>query len=215
MSTLFLHNYLPQDWSSPPSLSYCSLQGCPKTDRNGWSVCVIFITWCTTRTRVVWRLTGIHRREQNQKNSYIKVDKREFVWDFSQLSRPAQKNDSCMTVKKREYIGTTVAWELMRVDKRGFVSELSQILCPGQTRTRVAWKSTSERLYESFLNSHILVKREQDLDENWLRVDKREFVWEFSQLSYPGQTRTRSRWELVRVVKGEFVWELSWLLNVQ
>ena len=37
-----------------------------------------------------------------------------------------------------------------------------------------------------FLNSHVLVKREQDI-----RVDKKEFVREFSRLSCPGQTKTR------------------------
>jgi hypothetical protein len=62
------------------------------------------------------------------------------------------------------------------------------------------------------------VKREQELHETWearvcmrifstlmprskenkscMRVEKREFVWEFSQLSCPGQTRTRVAWEL-------------------
>ena len=45
-----------------------------------------------------------------------------------------------------------------------------------------------------------------------MRVDKREFVWEFSQLSCPGQTRTRVAWELMRVDKREFVWEFSQLL---
>jgi hypothetical protein len=29
-----------------------------------------------------------------------------------------------------------------------------------------------------------------------MRVEKREFAWEFSQLSCPGQTRTRVAWEL-------------------
>ena len=65
-----------------------------------------------------------------------------------------------------------------------------------------------ESLYESFVNSHVLVKREQELHEEFsqlscldqtrtrvarelMRVDNREFVSEFSQLSCPGQTRTR------------------------
>ena len=84
--------------------------------------------------------------------------------------------------------------------------------------TRVAWELTSESLHESFINSHVLVKREQELHESWqarvcmrvsstfmswsnenkscMRVDKREFAWEFHQLSCPGQTRTRVAWEL-------------------
>ena len=44
-----------------------------------------------------------------------------------------------------------------------------------------------------------------------MRVDKREFVWQFSQLSCPGQTRTRVTWELMRVDKREFVWQFSQL----
>ena len=84
---------------------------------------------------------------------------------------------------------------------------------PGQTRTRVAWELTSESLHESFVNFHCLIKREQELHESWqarvyirvfstfidwpnenkscMRVDKREFTWEFCQLSLLDQTRTR------------------------
>ena len=68
------------------------------------------------------------------------------------------------------------------------------------------------RVCISFLNSHVLVKREQELHESWwelTRVNRREFVWEFSQLPYPGQTRTRVAWELMRVDKQEFIWEFS------
>ena len=42
-----------------------------------------------------------------------------------------------------------------------------------------------------------------------MRVEKREFVREFSQLSCPGETRTRVVWELMRVEKREFVREFS------
>ena len=77
---------------------------------------------------------------------------------------------------------------------------------------------TSESLHQRFINSHVVVKREQELHESWqtrvymgvsstlmswsnenkrcMRVDKREFTWEFHQLSCPGQTRTRVAWEL-------------------
>ena len=55
----------------------------------------------------------------------------------------------------------------MRVDEREFVGEIHQLSCPGQTRTRVAWELTSESLHESFINSHVLVKREQEFHESW------------------------------------------------
>ena len=38
-----------------------------------------------------------------------------------------------------------------------------------------------------------------------ITVDKQEFVWEFSQLSCPGQTRTRVARVLMKVDKREFV----------
>jgi hypothetical protein len=78
---------------------------------------------------------------------------------------------------------------------------------------------SSESLHESFLNLvHCLIKREQELHESWqarvymrvsstfiawsnenkscMRVDKREFTWEFSQLSLLDQTTTIVAWEL-------------------
>jgi 3'-phosphoadenosine 5'-phosphosulfate sulfotransferase len=55
----------------------------------------------------------------------------------------------------------------MRVEKREFTSEFSQLSCPGQTRKKVAWELRSESLHQSFLNSHVLVKREQELHESW------------------------------------------------
>jgi hypothetical protein len=88
---------------------------------------------------------------------------------------------------------TRVTWELMRVGKREFAWEFSQFSCPGQTRTRVAWALRSESLHKSFLKSHVPVKNE---NKSCMRVEKREFAWEFTQLSYPSLTRTRVAWEL-------------------
>ena len=69
------------------------------------------------------------------------------------------------------------------------------------------WELRSERLYESFLNYHVLVKRGWEL----MRVEKREFVWEFSQLSCPGQTRMRvdESWE-AKVCMRVFLTIMSW-----
>jgi hypothetical protein len=85
-------------------------------------------------------------------------------------------------------------------------------------QVELQWELRGESLHESFLNSHTPVKREQELHESWrelrseslyesflnshtrrsnekkscMRVDEKwEFAWEFSQLSCPGQTRTR------------------------
>ena len=145
----------------------------------------------------------------------MRVEKREFVWEFSQLSCPGQTRIRINEVEKRE-----------------FVWEFSQLSCPGQTRMRVDeswearvcmrvfstimswsnedeswWELRSESLYESFLNYHVLVKRGWEL----MRVEKREFVWEFSQLSCPGQTRMRvdESWE-ARVCMRVFSTIMSW-----
>jgi hypothetical protein len=118
---------------------------------------------------------------------------------------------------------TFIAWSnenksCMRVEKREFTWEFSQLSLLDQTRTRGAWELTSESLHESFLNFYCLIKREQELHESWharvymrvfstsiawsnenkgcMRVDKREFTWEFSQHSLLDQTRTRVAWEL-------------------
>ena len=123
-------------------------------------------------------------------------------------------------------------WELMRVEKQEFAWEFSQLSCPGQTRMRVDesweasvcmrvfstimswsnedeswWELRSESLHESFLNYHVLVKRGWEL----MRVEKREFAWEFSQLSCPGQTRMRvdKSWE-ARVCIRVFSTIMSW-----
>ena len=73
----------------------------------------------------------------------------------------------CMRVSS-----TLMSWSnenksCMRVDKREFAWEFHQLSCPGQTRTRVAWELTSESLHGSFINSHVLIKREQELHESW------------------------------------------------
>ena len=69
-------------------------------------------------------------------------------------------------------LSTLMSWSnenksCMRVDKQEFAWEFHQLSCPGQTRTRVAWELTSDSLHESFINSHVLVKREQELHESW------------------------------------------------
>jgi hypothetical protein len=125
--------------------------------------------------RVCMRVFSTLMSWSNKNKSCMRVDESWEAWRvrmrvFSTLMPRSNENKSCM-----------------RVEKRGeFAWEVSQLLCPGQTRTRVAWEL--------------------------IRVEKREFAWEFSQLSCPGLTRTRVALELMRVGKrGEFAWELSQL----
>ena len=141
----------------------------------------------------------------------MRVEKWEFVWEFSQLSCPGQTR---MRVDE--------SWET-RVCMRVFSTVMSW-----SNEDESWWELRSESLYESFLNYHVLVKRglelmkwrSESLHESFLnyhvlvkrgwelmRVEKREFVWEFSQLSCPGQTRIR----INEVEKREFAREFSQL----
>ena len=119
----------------------------------------------------------------------MRVEKREFVWEFSQLSCPGQ-------TRMRD----DESWKA-RVCIRVFLTITSYYICPGQTRMRVDesweakvcmrvfstimswsnkdeswWELRSKSLYESFLNYHVLVKQGWEL----MRVEKREFAREFS-----------------------------------
>jgi hypothetical protein len=148
----------------------------------------------------------------NENKSCMRVDKREFAWEFSQLLLLDQTR-------------TRVAWELTSE----FTWEFSQLSLLDQTRTRVVWVLTSKSLHESFLNFHCLIKREQELHESWqarvcstfiawsnankscMRVDKREFAWEFSQLSLldKREQELHESWQ-VRVYMKVFSTFIAW-----
>ena len=141
------------------------------------------------------------------------IEKREFAWEFSQLSCPGQTR---MRVE---------SWEA-KVCMRVFSTIMSW-----SNEDESWWELRSESLYENFLNYHVLVKRgwelrSESLHENFLnyyalvkrgwelmRVEKRKFVWEFSQLSCPGQTRMRvdESWE-ARVCIRVFSTLRNWLI---
>ena len=83
-----------------------------------------------------------------------------------------------MRVCKREFTWSNENKNCMRVEKREFTWEFRQLSCPDQTRTRVVWELRSESLHESFINSHVLIKREQELYESWqARVYLRVSSW--------------------------------------
>ena len=152
--------------------------------------------------RIAWELTSESLHESFI-NSHVLV-KREQELHESWQARV------CMRVSS-----TLMSWSnknksCMRVDKREFTWEFHQLSCPGQTRTRVAWELTSESLHESFINSHVLVKQEQELHESWQARVHLRVSWEFHQLSCPGQTRTRVAWELT---KDQFSCSSSWELR--
>ena len=133
----------------------------------------------------------------------MRVEKREFAWEFSQLPCPGQTRMRVTeSWEARVCIGvfsTIMSWSNedesweARVCMRVFSTLMSW-----SNEDESYWELRSESLYRSFLNYNVLVKRGWEL----LRVEKQEFVSEFSQLSCPGQTR-------MRVEKLEFVSEFS------
>ena len=105
----------------------------------------------------------------------------------------------------------TRTWELMKlscklslVDSHATLvliwpghESFMKLSCPGQTRARVAWELTSESLHESFINSHVLVKQEQELRESW-----------------QARVRMRVSWNSHVLVKREQELHESWLARV-
>ena len=161
------------------------------------------------------------KREQELHESWqARVYMRVFSLNFHCLIKREQELHGSWEARVyMRVFSTFIAWlnenkSCMRVKKREFTWEFSQRSLLDQTRTRVAWELTSECLHETFLNFHCLIKREQELHESrearvymrvfstfiaWsnenkscMTVDKREFTWEFSQLSVSllDQTRT-------------------------
>ena len=192
----------------------------------------------------------------------MSVDKREFAWEFSQLSCPGQtgENKSCMTVdeswqasvykrvfshENKSYI---ITWELMRVDERKSKAWLNEDESRWELRSESLhenslnshaqvkrgeswWELRSESLHENSLNTHAPIKR----GESWwelMRVEKREFAREFSQVSTlmrrSNEVRVDESWEArvctrvlsslnshAPVKRGESWWELATLDNIQ
>ena len=122
-----------------------------------------------------------------------------------------------------------IAWDLMRVEKREFVWEFFPLSHSGQ------WELTSESLYESFHNSHAQAKREHEVNQSCSELRSYTGFHERFLNSYVLVKReqelhvelivsesdnlhgdTRTRWELMGVEKPSFVncmWEssqLSW-----
>jgi hypothetical protein len=60
-----------------------------------------------------------------------------------------------------------------------------------------SWEASCMRVFSTLMSHTPVKRREQELHGVVMRVERREFVWKFSQLSCPGQTRTRVAWELV------------------
>ena len=95
---------------------------------------------------------------------------------------------------------TKVAWEWMRVHK--CLNVFLTLMC-WSNENKSWYIMTSENLYESFLNSHILVKREQVLHESW---------WELKISPKLGLTRIQPCTQCLRDwLSSSFDWDFSYL----
>jgi predicted transcriptional regulator len=166
------------------------------------------------QARVYMRVFSTFIAWSNENKSCMRVDKREFTWEFSQLSlrlikREQELHESWQARVYMKVFSTFIHWSnenksCMRVDKREFTWEFSQLSLLDQTRTRVAWELTSESLHESFLNFHCLIKRGQELHESWqARVYMRVFS---TFIAWSNEDKS-----CMRVDKQEFTCEFSQL----
>ena len=121
----------------------------------------------------------------NENKSCMRVDKREFAWEFHQLLCSGQTR-------------TRVAWELT---SESLYESFHQLSCPGQMRTRVAWELTSESLYESF---HELSCPGQMRTRVAWELKSESLYESFHELSCPGQMRTRVAWEFHQLKMNAF-----------
>ena len=103
----------------------------------------------------------------NENKSCIRVDKREFAWEFHQLSCPGQTR-------------TRVASELTSESlHESFIN--SHDSCPGQTKTRVAWELTSQRVcmgVSSTVCFHLLIQIPKDVVKSMRRYYGTRFKFE-------------------------------------
>ena len=171
------------------------------------------------QARVYMRVFSTFIAWSNENKSCMRVDKREFTWEFSQLSlldqREQELHESWQARVYMRVFSTFIAWSnenksCMRVDKREFTWEFSDLSLLDQTRSRVAWELTSESLHESFLNFHCLIKQEQELHESWQVI---LFFWSQKAIS---QRRNLDRLRIFNSIfrnkRESFLWQKSKLL---
>jgi hypothetical protein len=130
----------------------------------------------------------------NENKSCMRVDKREFTWEFSQLSLLDSQTRTRVaweltSESLHESFLTFITWSnenksCMRVDKQEFTWEFSITFiawsnenksCMRIDKREFTWEFSNfhclikreQELHESFLNSHVPVKQEQELHKSW------------------------------------------------
>ena len=132
------------------------------------------------------------KREQELHESW---EARVYMRVFSTFIAWSNENKSCVRVESLHESFLNIHCLIKREHElheswqaRVYIWEFSQHSLLDQTRTRVAWELTSESLHMRVFSTFIAWSNE---NKSCMRVEKREFTWEFSQHSLPDQTRTR------------------------
>ena len=148
--------------------------------------------------RVCMRVFSTFMSWSNKNKSCIRIDKRGFEWQFSQLSCPG------------EITRTRVGYESWQA-RVGMSVFSTLVLWSNEDKSCTLVESTNESFCEScltlndrkswweFVGSRLELTYMSWLYDNkivWelMKIDKPEFSWQFSQLSCPGQMRTRFAW---------------------
>ena len=139
----------------------------------------------------------------NENKSCMRVDKREFTWEFYQLVFWSNENKSRLHVlwQTRVYIRVSSTRVLVKREQEFTRERFHQLSCPGQIENKNCMRVSSTLVFvwpghDSLINSHGLVKREQEFHESWqarvcMRVSPTFVSW--------SNERTRVAWELTRV----------------
>ena len=147
-----------------------------------WSHNTLFCPWWLRR-----RFPGGRSRSFRLKKKY--------AWDLVRVfSTPVFRSyENCMIIDYRWQARVCIKFHstlMSRSDEvmswLDFMSErLYESFLNSYVLVKRGWESRSESLYESFFNYHVLVKRGWEL----MRVKKQEFAWEFFQLPCSSHTR--------------------------
>jgi hypothetical protein len=119
----------------------------------------------------------------------MRVEKREFTWEFSQLS--------CHGQREQELHESW--WELRSESLHESFLNSHVPVQREQELHKSWWELRSESLHESFLNSHVPVQREQDLHKSWWELRSESLHESFLNSHVPVQREEelhKSWWEL-------------------
>ena len=174
---------------------------------------VLFVVYEIWQARVCMKVSSTIMSWSNENKSCMRVNEswqvRVCMRVFSTLMSCSNESKSCMRVNESWQVrvcmrvfSTLMSWSnknksCMRVDESWQVR-----VCMRVFSTLMSWSDENkscmrvDKSWQARVRMRVFSTLMSWSNENksCMRVDKWEFVWEFSQLSCPGQTRTRVAW---------------------